>query len=279
MPNEALYVYGVVKFGVERERAVTCESEPLARSFTRTHVPDLDWREAGINGKNVNTISENSFSALVHNCEEKPYISEEPNKIKELIIAHNKVLDNAMKHFDGVIPLHFNTIIKKGENSSQDNLKKWINDNKERLEKIWNKIESKKEYGIRIYYDKEKLVQEVSSSKEIENIQGQEGKSVGLSYLLQSKAKNKINEIVWDKVNELKNKFYSDIKKVTNDLKINPSRIFIDEEKDLLLSLSILVDERQMPKIKRILEQKVGNDFSFQLTGPFAPYSFVDDEK
>jgi len=256
MSDEALYVYGVVKFGF-----------------------DLDWRDAGINGENVYTINEDGFSALAHDCEEKPYISEEPNKIKELIIAHNKVLDNAMKHFDGVIPLHFNTIIKKGENSAQDNLKKWINDNIERLEKIWDKIEGKKEYGIRIYYDKEKLMQEVSSSKEIENIQGQEGKSVGLSYLLQSKAKTKINEIVWDKVNELKNKFYSDIKKVTNDLKINPSRIFIDEEKDLLGNLCILEDKQQINKIKRILEQKVGNDFSFQLTGPFAPYSFVEDEK
>ena len=55
--NEALYVYGVVKFGVERERAI------------RTHVPDLDWREAGIEGKNVYTINEDGFSTLVHICE------------------------------------------------------------------------------------------------------------------------------------------------------------------------------------------------------------------
>ncbi|MBI3035306.1 GvpL/GvpF family gas vesicle protein, partial [Candidatus Woesearchaeota archaeon] len=165
-----------------------------------------------------------------------------------------------------------------GENSAQDNLKKWLNDNKERLEKMWNKIESKKEYGIRIYYDKEKLVQEVSSSKEIGNIQSQEGKSIGLSYLLQSKAKDKINEIMWNKVNELKNKFYSDIKKVTTNLKINPSRIFIDEEKDLLLSLSILVDKHQSNKIRKILMQKAGGNFSIQLAGPFAPYSFVNDE-
>ncbi len=255
MPDEALYVYGIVKLGFE-----------------------LDWKEAGIKGKDVYTINEGGFSALVHACEEKPYISEDPNKIKELIIAHNKVLDRAMKYFDGVIPLHFNTIIKKGENSSQDNLKKWLNESKERLEKIWNKIESKKEYGIRIYYDKEKLVQEISSSKEIENIQSQESKGAGLSYLLQSKAKTKINEIAWDKVNELKNKFYSDIKKVSDDLKINPSRIFIDEEKDLLLSLSALVNNQQISKIKKILGQKRSNDFSFQLTGPFAPYTFVENE-
>lgn len=255
MPDTALYVYGIAKFGFE-----------------------LDWKEAGIEGKNVYTVSEDGFSALVHSCEEKPYMSEDPDKIKELIIAHNRVLDRAIKCFDGVIPLHFNTIIKKGENSPQEHLKKWIKDTKEKLEKAWDKIEGREEYGIRIYYDKEKLMQEVSSSREIENIQSQEGKGLGLNYLLQSKAKTEINEIVWDKVNELKSKFYGDIKNVAANLKINPSRIFIDEEKDLLLSLSILLDKQQINKIKRCLEQKADEDFSFQLTGPFAPYSFVENE-
>ena len=256
MPDDALYVYGIVKLGF-----------------------DLDWREAGIEGKNVYTISECGFSALVHDCEEKPYMSEDPNKIKELIIAHNKILDRAINHFDGVIPLHFNTIIKKGGNSSQYNLKKWLNNNKERLEKTWDKIKGRGEYGIRIYYDKEKLIEEVSNSEEIKDIEtNREGKGAGLSYLLQSKAKTKINEIGWDKVNGFKKKFYDDIKKVTANLKITPSRIFIDEEKDLLVNLSVLADNQQINKIKGFLEQKIGNGFSFQLVGPFAPYSFVENE-
>src|SRR3989338_272071 len=181
MPDEALYVYGIVKSGFE-----------------------LEWKKTGIEGKNVYTVSEYGFGALVHDCEEKPYMSEDPNKIKELIIAHNRILDRAINHFDGVIPLHFNTIIKKGENSSQDNIKKWLNDNKERLENTWDKIEGREEYGIRMYYDKEKLIEEVSNSEEIKDIEtNREGKGAGLSYLLQSKAKTKINEIGWDKVNEL----------------------------------------------------------------------------
>lgn len=254
--NEALYVYGVVKFGF-----------------------DLDWREAGIEGKNVYTISEDGFSALVHDCEEKPYMSEDPNKIKELIIAHNKVLDRAINYFDGVIPLHFNTIIKKGENTAQDNLKKWLSDNKDRLESIWHKVEGKKEYGIRIYFEKDRLIQEVSDDKEVKELEeSRQGKNTGLNYLLQVKVKSKIDEIAQNRINQFKQRFYGDVKRITEYIKVNISRIFIDEEKDLLLNLSILVNNQQVNKIKKILEQKCSNDFSFQLAGPFAPYSFVEND-
>nr|MBA4405214.1 hypothetical protein [Nanoarchaeum sp.] len=250
MPSNALYVYGIVK------------SRPT------------EWRELGVNEENVYAINEGEFNALVHNCEEKPYISEDPNKIKELIIAHNKILDKAMKDFNGVIPLSFNTIIKKGENSPEHNLKKWLDDNKERLGKTWNKIKAKREYGIRIYYEKDKLVQEISSNTEIKELEeSQQGKSQGLSYLLQGKLKSKINEILQNRINQFKQKFFNDIKKITN-IKVNTSSIFIDEEKDLLLSLSVLADKQQIDKVKGILE--ADKDFSFQLAGPFAPYSFVE---
>lgn len=255
MPNNALYVYGIVK-GL-----------------------DPEWKNIGLNRENVYTINQGKFSALVHDCGEKPYISEDPAKIKELIITHNMILNRAMENFGGVIPLSFNTIIKKGEDSSQDNLKKWLNDNKERLEKKWNKIANKKEYGIRIYYEKSKLIQEASNNIEIKEIEENlQRKSKGLSYLLQQKTKSKTNEIAQKKIIQFKQKFYGDIKKLTDNIKVNISRISIDEEKDLLCSLSILVDRQKISEIKQVLEKKTSNGFSFQLAGPFAPYSFVENE-
>lgn len=256
MSNNALYVYGIVKSGL-----------------------NLKYIGKGLYGVNVYTIGEGKFSALVHDCEEKPYNSEDPNKIKELIISHNNILNIGIEDFGGVIPLHFNTIIKNSDNSSRHNLKKWLNADKERLEKIWDKVKGKKEYGIRIYYNKDKLRQKVCDSKEIKEAEvSLEGKGKGLSYLLQEKAKSKINELVQNRINKLKQRFYNNIKKITEDTNLNNSRIFINEEKDLLLSLSVLTDKQQTDKIIKILDKK-RNYFSFQLAGPFAPYSFVEDEK
>lgn len=255
MPKDnALYVYGIVK-GLNPR-----------------------WEKTGINEKHVYTINEGKFMAIVHDCEEKPYLSEDPYKIKELIIIHNHILDKAMEDFSGVIPLSFNTIIKKGEDSSKHNLKKWLNEEKEGLEKKWSKIKGKREYGIRIYYEKDKLIKESMDTKGKELEENLQGKSKGLNYLLREKVKSRINEIVQRKINQFKQQFYDDIKEITENIKVNISRISIDEEKDLLCSLSILVDQQKISEIKQILEKKRGDSFSFQFAGPFAPYSFVENE-
>lgn len=256
MPNNAFYVYGVIRFNL-----------------------DLDWLEKGIAGKNVYIISEGSFGALVHSCEEKPYLTEDTNKIKEMIIAHNRILDRAMEDFEGVIPLAFNTIIKKGTNTALFNLKKWLGDDQKKLERIWNKVKGKREYGLRIYYEKEKLLQEASENEEVKKIEkNTEGKGKGLSYLLQGKVKAKTKEVFQEKINKLKQGLYEGVKKITEELVINPSRISLEEEKDIFLSLSALVEENQAGEIKEFLEKRAKN-FSYHLAGPFAPYSFVENGK
>ncbi len=255
MSNNAFYVYGIVKFGI-----------------------DLELNEKGLAGKEVYLISHGKFGALVHDCIDKPYTDEDPEKIKELIITHNQILDKAMGDFEGVIPLSFNTIIKGGGNSARANLKKWLDDDEERLEKLWNKVKGKKEYGIRIYYDKDNLLREVSDDEDVKKIEkNMAGKTPGLSYLLQGKAKSKKQEIFQNKTNELKKKFYEEIKKAAEEIAINPSRISLEEEKELLLGLSVLIEEKKADKIKEILKEKEQEGFSFHLAGPFAPYSFVEN--
>jgi len=257
MSNNAFYVYGIVRFSL-----------------------DLNWQEKGIAGKEVYMISEGNFSALVHECQEEPYNSKNSEEIKEMIIAHNKILDKAMEDFDGVIPLSFNTIIKGGKNSPKSNLKKWLNDDQERLEKIWQKVKGKKEYGIRIYYERDKLIEKASHHQEVEKVKkGIEGKGEGLSYLLQEKAKSKAQDIFQEKINNLKQEFYGEIKKITTDVVTNPSRISLEEKKDLLSSFSVLVEENKIEDIKKTLEEKKGENMTFHLAGPFAPYSFVDPQK
>lgn len=259
MSTKALYVYGVVQL-----------------DFNLFY---LDWQEPGIAEKDVYIIGEGKFGALVHDCEEKPYPTEDTIKIKEMIIAHNRILDRALQDFAGIIPLPFNTIIKNGTNSASFNLKKWLGEDQEKLETIWNKIKGKKEYGLQIYYEKEKLFREASEHKEVKNIEkSAEGKGQGVSYLLQGKARAKIQEIFQEKVKELKQEFYGEIKKITFEAVINPSQIILEEEKDLLLRLSLLTAEKQVGEIKEFLT-KNERDYPFHLAGPFAPYSFVENEK
>lgn len=250
MPDDALYVYGIVK-------------------AENNH----NWKEAGINGAAVYTISEGGFSAIVHNCEEKPYLSKEPEEIKELIIAHNSILDKAMEHFGGVIPLSFNTIIKKGDMDSRYNLKAWLNNDSELLEAVWDKIKGKTEYGIRIYYEKEKLIGDAPQQEDIDKTK----KGPGLNYLLTGKAKAKSNELAQNKIHGFKQMFFDKIKGLTDDIKVNVSKISLKEDRDLLLNLSVLIKPEHIGEVKESLKKMKDEGFSFQFAGPFAPYSFMEN--
>jgi len=255
MSNNALYLYGIIK------------------SY------NTNWKEHGIKRNNIFLINEGKFSAIVHNCDEKPYNSANPVEVKDLIFAHNDVLDKAMKDFDAVIPLSFNTIIKTSESgkTAEENLRNWLKDNEEDLIKKWNKINGKKEYGIRIYYEKEKLLKIIEESNTIKQLQQKtQVESAGIAYLLKGKIKDETNQIAQKQILEYRQNFYNNIKELVFDIVINQSKILLDEEKDLLLSISILVNKEQIQKVKNYL---VNSNFYFNAAGPFAPYSFVNSQK
>ncbi len=253
MSNNALYIYGIIR-------------------------TNKDWKEYGIKESNVFLINEGNFSAIAHSCEEKPYNSANTAEIKDLIFAHNRILDKAIENFDAVIPLSFNTIIKTSEEkTAEENLKSWLKDNEENLLGIWDKILGKKEYGVRIYYEKEKLLKKIKELHEIKQLQQKNQKeSVGIAYLLKGKIKDEINKIAQEQIFEYKQNFFNNIKALVSDITINQSKILLDEEKDLLVSISILVNEEQIQKVNNYL---VDSNFYFNIAGPFAPYSFVNHQK
>ncbi len=250
MSNNALYIYGIIR-------------------------TNKNWKERGIKESNVFLINEGKFSAIVHRCEEKPYNSANPIEVKDLILAHNRILDKAMEDFGAVIPLSFNTIIKTSEEkTAEENLRSWLKDNEENLLEIWDKINGKKEYGIRIYYEKEKLLKKIKELHEIKQLQQKSQiESVGVAYLLKGKIKDEIDKIGREQIFEYKQNFYNNIKGLVYDITINQSKILLDEEKDLLVSISILVNKEQIQKVNSYL---VNSNFYFNVAGPFAPYSFVN---
>ncbi len=250
MSNNALYIYGIIR-------------------------TNKNWKEHGIKENNVFLINEGNFSAIVHKCEEKPYNSANPVEVKDLILAHNKVLDKAIEDFNAVIPLSFNTIIKTSEEkTAEENLRSWLKDNEENLLKIYDKINGKKEYGIRIYYEKEKLLKKIKELNKIKQLQQKiQIESEGTAYLLKGKIKDEIDKIAQKQIFEYKQNFYNNIKGLVSDITINQSKILLDEEKDLLVSISILVNREQIQKVNSYL---VNKNFYFNVAGPFAPYSFVN---
>ena len=184
-----------------------------------------------------------------------------------------------MGRFGGVVPLKFGTVIVgKNGKSASDNLKEWLKEGKERLEKTWELVKGKKEYGIRIYYQKKQLVSELEETGELSAIKRSIGeKSAGVAYLLEGKLKSETAELLRAKVHQFKSAFYERLKGVTDNLVVNKSKLAINGEGDLLLNVSVLVRENEITFIKESLEKYADDGFSYHLVGPFAPYSFVEN--
>lgn len=256
MAGKALYVYGIVKADGK---------------------PGMKWK--GIKGNDVFLVDEGGFCALAHECEESALFSQDPEEIQEMLIAHNAVLEAAMIAHGGVIPLQFNTIIKAGEGSSLENLRDWLRNESESLEKKWEKVHGLKEYGLRIYYDKKKVVEEVSASQDsLESESSNHAGGTGLNYLFQAKAQTKINERVQKRVQDFRQIFQDILSALAHDVVTNRSRVSLDQEKDLLCSFSFLAGEQELLLIKQQVEQNAAESFSIRFAGPFPPYSFVQDE-
>ncbi len=254
MTDKALYLYGIVK-------------SPLS----------TDWKTQGIGGTCAFALPEDGMSALVHCMEEKQHLPTEVVRVKEQIIMHNEVLTNAMEAFGGVIPLKFGTLIVcKNGKSANDNLKEWLEQRKEQLESIWELTKGKREYGIRIYYQKKQLASEMEKEVRLRTIKGNiKERSAGIAYLMEAKLKSQAAELVHARENELKNDFYGILKDAAGNVIVNPSKLAVHEKDGLLLNVSVLVEEGEINRIKGCMEKFADKGFTYDMAGPFAPYSFV----
>jgi len=234
--------------------------------------------EIGIENSEVYTLPYQEISAVVHNCGSRPYESEDKDMVKNWVMTHQKVVDSAWQRFGAVLPLAFDTIIIGEEDTNPDeNMKKWLQKDYEKLKEKLNKVKGKAEYGIQILWDPKVMVEKIAlDTPEIKNLKEElKSKSPGTAYLYEEKIKNLLRKEMEKKADEYFKDFYSRIKKETFDVHIDKTKK-VDEELQMLMNLSCLVIKENVEKLGEVLEKiKKETDFVIRFTGPWPPYSFA----
>jgi len=118
---------------------------------------ETDLGEMGIDDNKVYTIPLQDVSAVVHDCPAKPYESEDAEKVKEWILAHQYIIDVATKKFGTVIPFGFDTIIK----GNDEVVKSWLENEYPRLKDKLEGLKDKSEYTVQIFIDSNSLTQKI----------------------------------------------------------------------------------------------------------------------
>jgi archaellum component FlaC len=236
--------------------------------------------DIGIEDSMVYTIPFKDIAAVVHKCAPKPYESKDENLVKEWILAHQYITDEAMKRFGTPIPFTFDTIIK-GDDTQ---VKEWLTEDYSTLKAKLEKVKDKAEYGVQIFCEPESILEELEEqSEDVKRLKEEiKTKPKGLAYMLSQKLEKIVRERVRNIEDKYAKEFYNQLKNLADECSVEPTSKPVPEKwknKKLILNLSCLVHKSKVENLGEELGKiNKTKKFSVRFTGPWAPFSFVGKE-
>jgi len=238
----------------------------------------ITFGNIGIENNEVYTIPYKDLCAVVHNCPPEPYESEDKEKIKSWIVAHEKVVETAWTRFGTVLPLGFDTIIKSDQDrNAEDNIKKWIKDDYENLKQKLDKLRDKAEFGVQVFWNPKIMGKRLTeTNEEIAKLsQDIKSKSRGLAYMYKQKLENLLKKQMEVESERYFKDFYEQIKRWVDEIKVEKTKKS-DEGKQMLMNLSCLLSKEKSKVLGEELEKINNREGLFvRFTGPWPPYSFA----
>ncbi|TRZ68909.1 MAG: hypothetical protein D4Q77_00620 [Methanothrix sp.] len=238
---------------------------------------ELSFGDIGIDDSDVYTIPHKDIAAVAHSCKARPYDTKDDEKVKEWILAHGYVIDQATKKFGTVLPFSFDVIVRGDDNT----VKEWLDTNYNLFKGDLDRVEGKAEYSVQIFCDQEKLAEMiVSGDQEIAILKKKiEKMPKGVAYLLQRKLELKIKDGVSGEISRLAGDFGTKIRKHVWETKVEGKPSQVPEkykDKMLVVALSCLVQDNNVGKLGRVLDEINHREgFAVRFTGPWAPFSFI----
>jgi vacuolar-type H+-ATPase subunit H len=232
----------------------------------------------GIEGQEVYTVTHRDICAVVHDCLAQPYQSDDQEVVKAWVMTHQKVVDAAWERWGTVLPLSFDTIIKEeAETNAEQNVKGWLKQEYERFESKIEKVRSKAEYGVQVFWNHKLVAQNITqTSPEIRNLEDEiKTKPKGLAYMYRQKLENLLKREMETKADECFKDFYGRIRKHTDDIRVEKTKK-AEPGLSMIMNLSCLVDRDRYSELGDELDEiNRMAGFSVRFTGPWPPYSFV----
>lgn len=235
---------------------------------------DVRFGKIGINCADVYGILFNGLCAIVHDCLEAPYKSEDLETVKKWVLAHQSVVEAASDRFGTVVPFSFNTIIKNGSAG----VKGWLESDFEMLSRKLASLEGKREFGVQLFLDRETAVKELLTGvKEIRELSEKiNAAKSGTAYLYRQKLDKMVKDEIEKKAGELFSSLYDRIKRHSVSIKAEAGKT--GDGLIMVANLSCLVEKEKVREFGKELDRfktESGKGLSVRFTGPWPPYSFV----
>ncbi len=237
---------------------------------------EADFNQMGIEGSPVYTVQCNGISAAVHRCEAKPYQTSEAGRAEKWILAHQRIVDCAVKTFGTVIPMAFDTIFRGDDEA----VRRWLREKCCSLRGLLAKLESRDEYGIQMFFEDDFFEAEMERDAEVQRLRTlAENASRGAAYLLEKRLERELKDKRAIILSELSKIYLSQIEGMADCVKIVPRSCELPGEwrgREMALSFTCLVHRDRVRDLGSLLGKiKAEGKFDVRFVGPWPPYSFV----
>lgn len=233
----------------------------------------------GIEGADVQTLVYQGLTAVVQECEPKPFQSENQKVLADWLLIHQNIVDLAWERSETIIPFGFDTIIVPTDGkSARRNLEEWLEKESGDLKQKLGKLKNKAEYGVQISWDPNIILPRLrKQDREIKNLEKEiRSKSSGVAYLLQKKLEELIRQRLEAAADAYFKIFYKQIRPCVENIRIEKTRK-TEPPKQMIMNVSCLQNREERAALGAVLE-KIGGmpGFDVSFTGPWPPYSFVN---
>lgn len=227
----------------------------------------------GIEESFVYSVPFKNLCAIVHDCPVQPYRSENQEKMTDLAVTHQNVVEEAWKESRAVVPVRFGTIVK-GRN---DGLRIWLSDNYESLHKNIERFRDKEEYGIQVFWNRDSVADRlVDTIPELKGLKMEAEASHGGAAFMHKQLFDK--KLMQEMESEARLRFREllfRIKDRVEELKIGKTKE-TSRTAEMLINLSCLIHrERAMDLIEELDRINMMDNLFVRFTGPWPPYSFA----
>ena len=242
-PAEGKYVYCIIQ----------CK-EP--RSFGPVGI--------GGRGDDVYTVHHEGLAAVVSNT---PLVVYDPTR--DNLFAHETVNETVMREFT-VLPMAFGALFR-----TEQDIVELIRTTYDALGDVFNKMEGKVEYGLKVNWDRDRVIAEIEEqNEEIRNLKEQiVSRSTGSTYF----ARMQLGRLIESALSEQSDAYVREVYSVLRDAAV-ASRANKPIGDKMIMNAAFLVErnrESEFDKKVKEIAARYDGKLSFKYSGPWPPYNFV----
>jgi Gas vesicle synthesis protein GvpL/GvpF len=218
----------------------------------------------GGRGDEVYTVHHEGLAAVVSNT---PLVVYDPTR--ENVFAHEQVNETVMREFT-VLPMAFGALFR-----TEEDIVELMRGTQDALRDVLAKMEGKVEFGLKVNWDRERVIAELEQeNEEIRNLKEQiTSRTTGSTYF----ARMQLGRLVETALTEQTDGYVREVYSVLRDTAV-ASRSNKPIGDKMIMNAAFLVErERESEfdqKVKEIAAKYEGK-LSFKYTGPWPPYNFV----